>query len=73
MREPKYCHHCTIPWVSRTNPLYYWDTLTADALEMFGLPGARYITDISEFSMTWSFRDPKDAVFFILKFGEVTA
>jgi hypothetical protein len=42
-------------------------------MEIFGLPGARYITDISEQSMTWSFCNPQDAVFFKLKFGEVTA
>jgi hypothetical protein len=39
---------------------------------MFGLPGDRYITDISEFSMVWSFKDPRDAILFKLKFGEVT-
>ena len=70
LQEPEYVHHCTIPWVSRGNPLYYWDTLTANALELFGLPGDRYITDLSEQSMTWSFCDPQDAVLFKLKFGE---
>ena len=53
--------------------MYYWDTLCAEAVELFGLPGDRYITDISEFSMTWSFRDDKDAVLFRLKFGEAVA
>jgi hypothetical protein len=70
LQEPEYSHHCTIPWVSRGNPLYFWDTLTSNAVELFGLPGDRYITDLSEQSMTWSFRDPHDAVLFKLKFGE---
>lgn len=50
--------------------MFYWDHLCAAAVEMFGLPGDRYITDISEFSMTWSFRDDRDAVLFRLKFAE---
>ena len=53
--------------------MYYWDTLCASAVELFGLPGDRYITDIGEFSMTWSFRKDKDAVLFRLKFGEAVA
>lgn len=73
MRDPEYIYHCTIPWVDQQNSQYYWNALCADAMEIFGLPGARYITDISEQSMTWSFCNPQDAVFFKLKFGEVTA
>jgi hypothetical protein len=51
--------------------MLYWDNLCADAVELFGLPGHRYITDISEQSMTWSFCSDQDAVLFRLKFGEV--
>ena len=72
LTEPEYSHHCTVPWTQRSNPMYYWDTLCASAVELFGLPGDRYITDISEFSMTWSFKDHKDALLFRLKFGEAT-
>jgi hypothetical protein len=50
--------------------MYYWDTLCGSAIELFGLPGGRYITDISEHSMTWSFRSEKDALLFKLKFSE---
>ena len=71
MREPEYCHHCTVPWTDRRNPMFYWDNLCANAVELFGLPGDRYITDISERSMTWSFRSDHDAVLFRLKFSEV--
>ena len=70
LREPEYVHHCTIPWVKRDNPLFYWDTVCANAVDLFGLPGDRYITDISEHSMTWSFRSDHDAVLFRLKFSE---
>ena len=71
MRDNKYAHHCTVPWTDRRNPMFYWDDLCANAVELFGLPGDRYITDISERSMTWSFRSDHDAVLFRLKFSEV--
>ena len=64
-------YHCTIPWVDQTNTRLYWDTTCVEAIEVFGLPGDRYITDIGEQWMTWSFCDSKDAVFFKLKFGDV--
>lgn len=70
LQEPEYLYHCTIPWVDRKDPMYYWDTLCANAIELFGLPGNRYITDISEQSMTWSFRNEQDALLFKLKFAE---
>lgn len=70
LKEPEYKFHCTIPWIDRNNPMYYWDTLCANAIELFGLPGDRYITDISEHSMTWSFRREHDALLFKLKFSE---
>jgi hypothetical protein len=73
MREPGYTHHCTVPWTDRKNPMFYWDNLCANAVELFGLPGDRYITDISEQSMTWSFRSDQDAVLFRLKFSEALA
>jgi hypothetical protein len=73
LTDPKYSYHCVIPWTQRSNPIYYWDTLCAEAVELFGLPGDRYVTDVGEFSMTWSFKDNQDAVLFRLKFGEVVA
>ena len=73
LREPEYMYHCTVPWTDRKNPMFYWDNLCASAVELFGLPGDRYITDISEKSMTWSFRSDQDAVLFRLKFAEALA
>ena len=70
LRESAYLYHCIVPWIDRKNPMFYWDTLCASAVELFGLPGDRYITDINEQSMTWSFRSDKDAVLFRLKFGD---
>jgi hypothetical protein len=50
----------------------YWDRLSIASIEMFGLPGDRFITDISEHAMTWTFRDSRDALLFKLRFSEVT-
>jgi hypothetical protein len=47
-----------------------WNVVAAEAMELFGLPGDRYITDIGEHSMTWSFRSEQDALLFKLKFSE---
>lgn len=54
------------------NTLSQWDHVTIWGLEHFGLPGGRYITDLSADHMTWIFQDPRDALVFRLKFAEVT-
>ena len=73
LRESEFNHHYTIPWRDPTNPMFYWNTLCANAIELFGLSGDRYITDISKHSMTWSFRKEQDALLFRLKFSEVAS
>jgi len=49
-----------------------WDEVCYKAIDLFGLPGDRYITDISTEWMDWIFKDPKDAIIFKLKFSEVS-
>jgi hypothetical protein len=70
LKDSKYQHHCAVAWADWTHNLRLWNVVAADAVELFGLPGDRYITDISEHHMTWSFQEPKDALLFKLKFGE---
>lgn len=48
-----------------------WDAIAIYSIETFGLPGTRYITDISADRMVWSFKDPKDALMFKLRWSEV--
>jgi hypothetical protein len=50
----------------------YWDQLSIASIELFGLPGDRFVTDISAESMTWFFKSEQDALIFKLKFSEVT-
>jgi hypothetical protein len=42
-------------------------------MEMFGLPGDRYITDANVNDMTWWFRNEQDALLMTLKFSEQLA
>ena len=72
MRKADFDYHCAMPWTDWTNNLYIWNTVGAEAIELFGLPGTRYITDIGENALIYSFKDSKDAVLFKLKFGEIT-
>ena len=69
LRDPKYTHHCTVPWLDWEHNLHVWKVVMSESVELFGLPGDKYITDIGDKSMTWSFRDTRDALLFKLKFG----
>lgn len=51
----------------------YWDNLSIYSIEQFGLPGDRYITDISADDMTWMFKSEADALIFRLRFSEVVS
>lgn len=44
-----------------------WNQVTARALEQFGLPGDRYITNLTQEFMEYHFRDPHDATLFVLE------
>lgn len=44
-----------------------WNEVTARALEVFGLPGDRYITHLTQDFMEYHFRDPQDATLFLLE------
>lgn len=69
MREPEYDHAVTIKWGTGAENETQWNDISVWCIETYGLPGDRYITDISAQHMTWFFREDKDAVFMRLKFG----
>ena len=72
LKNPNYVHHCKIYWTlpDDYHSMVHWDRICSGAVELFGLPGQRYITDINENDMTWSFACSQDALLFKLKFSE---
>ena len=71
LRDPEFNHPVTVYWGRGDDTMDYWDRLCIASIELFGCPGDKFITDIGPDKMTWSFRDPKDAFIFKLKFSEV--
>jgi hypothetical protein len=71
LKDPEFTHPVRINWGPNMGTLAEWDAVTVWGLEQFGLPGDRYITDLSADYMAWIFKDPKDALMFKLKFSEV--
>jgi hypothetical protein len=50
----------TVPWKNQTNT--WWNETCVNILEHFGLPGDRYITEITADHMHFDFNDDKDAL-----------
>jgi hypothetical protein len=46
-----------------------WTHMLANIVQVFGLPGDRYVTEITSEDMTFWFRDPHDALMFRLCHG----
>ena len=72
MKDPEFNYPVTVNWGQGADTMEYWDRLCIASIEMCGCPGDRFITDIGADQMIWSFRDPRDAFIFKLKFSEVT-
>ena len=73
MREDEYCYPVVIPWSSQLDTVSAWNEVCAQGMEMFGLPGGRYITEANVNNMTWWFRTEQDALLMTLKFSEQLA
>ena len=71
LQNPEFAYPVTVHWGRGSDTMAYWDRLCIASIEMFGCPGDKFVTDISADRMIWSFRDPKDAFIFKLKFSEV--
>lgn len=70
--DHEFTHTVEIQWNPRLETEYAWNEVCARAMEMFGLPGHRYITEANINNMVWKFRDPNDALIMRLKFSEHT-
>jgi hypothetical protein len=72
LKDPEFKYPVTVKWGRGADTIEYWDQLSIASIELFGLPGDRFITDISANEMTWFFKSDQDALIFKLKFSEVT-
>ena len=70
LRDEAFRYPVTIPWSPKLDTVSAWNEICAQGMEMFGLPGNRYITDANVNDMTWWFRDEQDALLMTLKFSE---
>lgn len=59
----------TLTWNDDYNEMLRWNEMMADVVEVFGLPGDRYITDVTVNDMTFWFSDHRDALLFRLCHG----
>ena len=50
----------TVPWQSQTNN--WWNETCAQIIEHFGLPGGKYVTEVSSECMHFDFQNEKDAL-----------
>jgi hypothetical protein len=73
LRDDEFQYPVVVPWTSKLDTVSAWNEVCADAMEMFGLPGDRYITDANVNDMTWWFRNEQDALLMTLKFSEQLA
>jgi hypothetical protein len=71
LRDNEFKYPVTIPWSSKLDTVSAWNEICAQGMEIFGLPGHRYITDANVTDMTWWFKDEHDALLMTLKFSEV--
>jgi hypothetical protein len=70
MQDYNFKYPVVVPWSSKLDTVSAWNEICAQGMEMFGLPGDRYITDANVTDMTWWFRDKHDALLMTLKFSE---
>ena len=70
MTDPEFAYPVNMSWRLDWGSLANWNETCARAIELFGLPGDRYITDVTDGHLTWRFREPQDALLFRLKFAK---
>ena len=65
-RDLEFPYVAHMDWIDMTRHNETWNQACARGIEVFGLPGDRYITHARSDSMTWHFRDHRDLVLFLL-------
>ena len=70
LQDPNYVYGACITWGPSMDTISHWDKVAIWSVEMFGVPGERYITEINIDDMTWWFRDEQDRLVFVLRNGQ---
>jgi len=70
LQDPNFVYGARINWGYRMDTISQWDDVAMWGIDMFGLPGERYITEININDMTWWFRDEHDRLVFVLRNGQ---
>lgn len=66
-----FVHGARIKWGRSYDSIIKWDEVATWGLETFGLPGDRYVTEVTINEMIWWFREPADQILFTLRNGTV--
>lgn len=59
MEEGGFIHNIRVPWESN-NSTYLWNEICADIVEVFGLPGDRFMSHPTMDYMDFNFKSEKD-------------
>ena len=70
MQDHKFLYGAQINWGYRMDTISQWDDVAIWGIEMFGLPGERYLTEVNVNDMTWWFRTEQDRLMFVLRNGQ---
>lgn len=62
MIEDGYVHVINVPWTNKIDGNPGWNVLCANVIEVFGLPGDRFVSHPKPQSMSFYFKSEKDAM-----------
>ena len=68
-RNPEYPHGWQLRW-AYNDEIETWNFRVAHVVELFGLPGDRFVTEVTTHSMNFYFRNEQDALLFKLCHGQ---
>jgi len=70
LQDPKFLYGACIDWGYRMDTMEQWDDVAIWGIEIFGLPGERYLTEVNVNDMIWWFRTEQDRLMFVLRNGQ---
>jgi hypothetical protein len=56
-----FLHLVEVPWSKKLNTINKWDEACADVMDVFGLPGNKFVSHPKPDSMEFYFKSKKDA------------